>query len=149
MMCPLTIGEDVTRITEIVKAFVVSPGDSTMAKVVKGFTPNQQLKPQDIVFLAEELADSGSRLKPQPEYADIPSTGGIASLSTVLCPLYLRHFGMIVPKLTVPGSPAGGIDILAQIPGYRTEFRAEEIQQLLDDSGYVHFVSGGQFAPLD
>ncbi len=60
--------------------------------------------------------------------ADVASTGGPSSLSTLLSPLFLRAGGAVVPKLGVPGRPAGGIDCLAQIPGYRTELSAQEVE---------------------
>lgn len=81
--------------------------------------------------------------------ADVASTGGPASLSTLLTPLYLRAAGAIVPKLGVPGRPAGGIDCLGQIPGYRTELSVREILQIIDASGYAHFLAKGRMAPLD
>jgi pyrimidine-nucleoside phosphorylase len=54
-----------------------------------------------------------------------------------------------VPKLGVPGRPAGGIDCLGQIPGYRTSLSADEVKHVLGWSGYAHFLAEGQFAPLD
>ena len=101
--------------------------------------------------LAVALAESGTRLV-LPEgrtTADVASTGGPASLSTLLCPLYLRDLGFVVPKLGVPGRPAGGIDVLAQVPGYQVELDATEMFRVLDRCGYAHFLAGPEFAPLD
>ena len=61
--------------------------------------------------LATILAASGERLSVDGAVvADVASTGGPASLSTLLTPLFLRAAGAIVPKLGVPGRPAGSID---------------------------------------
>ena len=81
--------------------------------------------------------------------ADVASTGGPTSLSTVISPLFLRATGAAVPKLGVPGRPAGGIDCLAQIPYYKTTLSTAEVYQILDASGYAHFLAGSQLAPLD
>ena len=55
----------------------------------------------------------------------------------------------MVPKLGVPGRPAGGIDCLAQIGGYATAFDAEQLRGVLTRAGYAHFLADGRFAPLD
>lgn len=103
-----------------------------------------------IAELALRLASSGDTIAFQTNAcADIASTGGPSSLSTLLCPLYLRVHGKIVPKLGIPGRPAGGLDILEIIPGYRTELSTDEIQQLLSVCGYAHFAAGHSFVPVD
>lgn len=109
--------------------------------------------PNDAVVAAELatiLAASGECLSLGGGIvADVASTGGPASLTTLLTPLYLRAAGAIVPKLGVPGRPAGGIDCLAQVPGYRTELAVREIGEIVDRSGYAHFLAKGEMAPLD
>src|SRR5271170_4830986 len=74
---------------------------------------------EHIAQLAMVLAESGHVVRPQGgvTHADVASTGGPSSLSTLLCPLFLRSFGSTVPKLGVSGRPAGAVDVLAQIPG--------------------------------
>lgn len=106
---------------------------------------------EDMRYLAEVLANSGARLSFPTDLstADIASTGGPSSLSTLLCPLYLRTRGFVVPKLGVPGRPAGGIDVLAQLRGYKIDLTAKEARQVIDRCGYAHFVAGAEFAPLD
>ena len=81
--------------------------------------------------------------------ADLASTGGPTSLSTLIGPLCLRTLGYRVPKLGVIGRPAGGIDILAQIPGYRVRLSSGDVRSVLETCGYAHFLAGGDYAPLD
>jgi len=100
--------------------------------------------------LARILAASGSTLSVRADVvADVASTGGPTSLSTLISPLYLRAGGAVVPKLGVPGRPAGGIDCLAQVRGYRTELSVSEVSEIVHDSGYAHFLAKGDMAPLD
>jgi pyrimidine-nucleoside phosphorylase len=63
--------------------------------------------------------------------------------------LFLRAIGAVVPKLGVPGRPAGGIDCLAQVPGYQTSLDEGKVYAILKASGYVHFIADHHIAPLD
>ena len=108
------------------------------------------LNDSTIAELAKRLADSGETITHETgSTADLASTGGPSSLSTLLCPLFLRAAGKIVPKLGIPGRPAGGLDILGLIPGYKTELSRGEILRILSDCGYAHFTAGQRFTPLD
>ena len=99
---------------------------------------------------ARVLAESGEHFTlPLGRTADVASTGGPSSLSTLICPLYLRAGGFHVPKLGVPGRPAGGVDCLAQIPGYITELSNADLFRVMERCGYAHFTASGRFAPLD
>lgn len=111
---------------------------------------NGELDESGIAALARAMAASGETLKASGnKTADIPSTGGPTSLSTLLCPLFLRAVGWTVPKLGVPGRPAGGLDVLSQIPGYRTSLSIAEVSRIIDACGYAHFAAGKRIAPLD
>jgi pyrimidine-nucleoside phosphorylase len=99
--------------------------------------------------LARILAESGATLESRADRADVASTGGPGSLSTLLAPLHLRALGATVATLGVPGRPAGGIDVLATIPGYQSEMSADEAAAALDEEGQVHIAAGTTWTPLD
>lgn len=103
------------------------------------------------IELAEKYVNSGEIFSPPSGSitADVASTGGPSSLTTLLIPLFLSASGLYVPKLGVPGRPAGGIDCLAQIEGYKTELDARELRAAMEYAGYAHFEANGLFAPLD
>lgn len=125
-------------------------GDDDIVAYILEIKSRCPADPRVAAQLARVLAASGDRIQPRsPFSADVASTGGPSSLSTLLCPLYLRAAGAVVPKLGVPGRPAGGIDCLVQIVGYRSTFGVDEVERLLDASGYAHFMAGGRLAPLD
>ncbi|HWR14730.1 MAG TPA: hypothetical protein VN577_07865 [Terriglobales bacterium] len=106
---------------------------------------------EDIAYLANGIGTNGEVMEhtPQAVVADVPSTGGPSSLSTLLSPLELAAGGAMVPKLGVPGRPAGGVDVLACIPGFRVSLNATEVRRCLNKCGYAHFLAGARFAPLD
>ena len=102
-----------------------------------------------IVELTKILAKSGDRLSfAKYNTADIPSTGGPSSLSTIISPLILKEY-FAVPKLGIAGRPAGGVDVLAQIKGYNLKLSKKEIYKIIDKTQYCHFISNDQFTPLD
>src|ERR1041385_447903 len=71
------------------------------------------LSEDEIAELAIAVSESGEKLEVPPSLfplADVPSTGGPASLSTLLCPLLIAAAGIRVPKLSATGSTAGAID---------------------------------------
>ena len=106
---------------------------------------------QDIAHLAVTLGTSGTSIDMQcgELTADLASTGGPTSLSTLLGPIYIRSMGFSVPKLGVPGRPAGGVDTLAQLPGYDVNLSHSEVVACMDRCGYAHFLANQEHAPLD
>lgn len=100
--------------------------------------------------LAKIYALSGSSISfPQKLCIDVASTGGPSSLSTLIIPLFFSCVGLTVPKLGVPGRPAGGIDSLAQISSYRYSLTNNEVRQVMAECNYAHFLANDSFAPLD
>lgn len=125
--------------------------DEQLFSVVKSIQAKYPHSSEVAACLALKLAESGAMVRPPDNAfsADIASTGGPSSLSTLLAPLFLRAAGALVPKLGVPGRPAGGIDCLIQIPGYQAWLSKSEVEEILTTGGYAHFLSGDQVAPLD
>lgn len=103
---------------------------------------------RDVAAVAEFLGGSGCVLPPDADSADLASTGGAGSMSTIMGPLFLRAFGAKVPVIGVPGRPAGAVDVLGQLPGYRLRMSESDARHVLRDVGYVH-LAAGDFAPLD
>jgi thymidine phosphorylase len=136
-------------IDELFKNFSVNP--IKYADSIISFYSQDNIDPNDILLLAYLLARSGNQLNITGNIplADIPSTGGPSSLTTLLCPLYLTLLGYKVIKLGVPGRPSGGIDVLAQITGYKTNFTYSEINRLIKCNMYIHFLANKDFTPLD
>lgn len=124
--------------------------DDSMSRVAASAKAGN-LGAEEICCLADAMARSGVvlRLGSAEPTADLASTGAPSSLSTLLAPLYLCCLGLVVPKLGVPGRPAGGIDVLAQLPGYKYQLGVTEIREVVARCGYAHFLAGENFAPLD
>lgn len=126
-----------------------SSTDNDIIRLIQHVSRNA-LQLEEVATLSSKLADTGVSLSLSScQAADIPSTGGPSSLSTLICPLFLRLKGYTVPKLAVPGRPAGGIDVLATIPGYKASLSREQVVQCLEECRYSHFLAGGEFVPLD
>lgn len=124
-------------------------GDNDFASLVEA-ARTEQPSHAEVARLARHLADSGERMEwTGDDVADVASTGGPGSLSTLLAPLALRARGCRIVKLAVPGRPAGAIDSLGTIPGYRVRSSTTEVQAAVADCGFAHFLADERFAPLD
>ena len=125
--------------------------DESSMRVVIDSAVKGSITDEDIASLATKLAQpkDSQPIGAEQRTADLASTGGPSSLSTVLGPLYLRSLGWSVPKLGVPGRPAGGVDILAQIPGYQVRLTRKEVKKCVERCGYAHFLADESHAPLD
>ena len=125
--------------------------DESSMRGVINIAASGSMTDEDIASLAIQLAQSNESqpMRAEQPTADLASTGGPSSLSTILGPLYLRSLGWSVPKLGIPGRPAGGIDILAQIPGYQIRLTSKEAKQCVEQCGYAHFLADESHAPLD
>lgn len=111
---------------------------------------NGGLTIDQIARLANHLASSGAILKSMDKIAaDLASTGGPTSLSTILCPPMLVSTGWTVAKLGVPGRPAGGVDVLGSILGYEVAMDVARAETILNTCKYVHAEAGKTFAPAD
>lgn len=100
-----------------------------------------ELTDEETAELARAIVDSGERVVLPAElspFGDVPSTGGPASLTTLLCPLLLASTGVRVPKLSAPGSVAGGLDTMMVIPGFRSNLAPEEMCDVLRGVGIAH-----------
>jgi pyrimidine-nucleoside phosphorylase len=133
----------------IIKMFTKVNDNESMNNLIEYFE-RPDIASEEIADLAVVLANSGKKTQIDDIVADIPSTGGPSSLTTILCPLYLQTIGLNVLKLGVSGRPAGGIDVLSCIPGYRVNFSVEQIIDLNQKGAkYIHFLASNEFAPLD
>lgn len=132
----------------IIDKFYSFPTNENMVNLCS-LVKNTEFDEHKIAELTKILAKSGETLKfPNYNTADIPSTGGPSSLSTIISPLILKEY-FNVPKLGIVGRPAGGVDVLAQIEGYNLKLSKNEIYEIIDKTQYCHFISNNQFAPLD
>ncbi|MBO9556703.1 hypothetical protein [Cellulomonas sp.] len=102
--------------------------------------------------LVAELAmalTAGGALRELADCTDLASTGGPGSISTMLVPLMARASGVPVAKVGVPGRPAGAVDVLANVPGYRWSSTADEFDAAMRRSGFAHTAANEHWAPGD
>ena len=103
----------------------------------------------DIAALALVLARSGRVRRSRKGTCDVISTGGPSSLSTLLCPLFLVAFGFTVPRVTVPGRPAGALDALGSMPNYKVRFARDQFDNVVAKAGFCQALASEDLAPLD
>ncbi|MCG9970732.1 hypothetical protein [Christiangramia crocea] len=125
--------------------------DPSEKNILELIDHSNSMSDEEIVELANIYAESGITIQRNSSKTkvDIASTGGPSSLSTILTPLILKSLGAEIPKLGVPGRPAGGIDILYQLQGYNINPNPIELEKWLDHSKYVHFIGNDLYTPLD
>ena len=139
-----------TAYCDAIDRFHTSPNESSMAGVVE-HAASGDMTNEEIARLALILGRSGevTSFRLGLRATDLASTGGPSSLSTLLGPIYLCAMGCCVPKLGVPGRPAGGVDTLAQIPGYDIFLTSRDVLSCMEQCGYAHFLANEDHAPLD
>src|SRR5690348_15020458 len=76
---------------------------------------------EDVAALTKVIAASGDTLPRTDHAVDIASSGAPGSLTTLLAPLVASASGIEIRKITVPGRPAGSVDVLMTLPGYRSD----------------------------
>lgn len=136
------------KYSQCLDAFFSCPSTENMYNLCS-YLQQTPFNKQQIAELTKRLACSGKNLNfDSVSTADIPSTGGPSSLSTIISPLLLKEY-YIVPKLGIVGRPAGGIDVLAQVKGYNIKISTQEIYSILEKTNYCHFISNNEYTPLD
>lgn len=134
-------------LAEAARNLAMSESDTGLAEVVRA--ARGCMDPAEVASLARVLAESGAQLEASAGRADVVSTGGAGSLSTLLAPSMLVASGYECAKVGVPGRPAGALDVLGSIPGFRVALSPQEARACLARAGQVHVAAGGPWAPLD
>lgn len=129
-------------------ALAVDRSDAAMRAVVDAAT-RVSPDPSGVAVLAEVLAASGERLPPDDHAVDVASTGAPGSLTTLLTSPLLVASGRAVPKIAVPGRPAGGIDALGSLPHFRVDLARAEFLAVLAVAGHAHVRAGSVWVPAD
>lgn len=113
---------------------------------------SSELSTQVDVGLVADLAialTAGGARRELADCTDLASTGGPGSISTMLVPLMARALGVPVAKVGVPGRPAGAVDVLANVPGYRWSSTADEFDDAMRRSWFAHTAANECWAPGD
>lgn len=120
--------------------------DAIITAAARGLTYDQAAHLAECISESGDKVDIPTKLGP---LADSPSTGGPASLSTLLCPLLIASERIKVPKLSATGSIAGAIDSMAIIPGFRYDLAGQSFVDVLERSGFAHAEPSERFCPAD
>ena len=112
----------------------------------------RRLSISEVCHLALGLASSGKIWKwnfQDSPILDICSTGGPASLSTLLSPLMAATQGIFLTQLSVPGEIAGAIDTLGIISNYNYKQTYDSIKATLLESNIAFALNSKDLAPAD
>ncbi|GAF72979.1 unnamed protein product, partial [marine sediment metagenome] len=126
--------------------------EASLAIIRAAKGPEGSFTKEQVVILAGALAESGDTvvlpddLRPT---VDVPSTGGPASLSTLLCPLLVASDGICVPQLSATGSIAGAVDTMALIPNFNVALGADEFAVALRKARIAHSMPHQGVCPAD
>lgn len=145
--CPLACEDGAIGMKQVIRD-IASGDERAMRRLVEAARVDA-LAAEDLAELAGTLAGSGALLGRNAHAADVASTGGPSSLSTLICPLHLRARGLTVPKIGVSGRPAGGVDVLQTVPGFRAALEPDRARDAVSRFGYVHLLADERWAPLD
>jgi pyrimidine-nucleoside phosphorylase len=122
---------------------------NSLNRVIEAFA-SEPVEDSDIASLTLRLAQpTYSGRNDHERRADFASTGGPSSLATMIGPLVMRGLNYEILKITVPGRPAGSIDVFAQSPGYRFVLDDHEIEEGLAECGFVQVLAGSPLAKVD
>jgi len=133
-----------------VKRLVSGPTSPSLLDSVIDVCLESTPSDEEIAELATALGESGEMLPVAgPGNTDVASTGSPGSLTTILTPLLCSAVGTKVRKITVPGRPAGSVDVFGAIPGYRADLDRDQALEVVGKCGYVQLLAGTRWAPLD
>jgi len=119
-----------------------------MAVYFRGMTP------QETTNLTAILQHSGQQMNPPPvgkPVLDKHSTGGVGDKTSLVVVPLLAACGVIVPKMSGRGLgfTGGTVDKLESIPGFRTDFAADEICRLVEKVGACLVGQSPDLVPAD
>lgn len=119
-----------------------------MAVYFRGMTPQETTTLTSILQHSGRQLDLPSLDKP---ILDKHSTGGVGDKTSLVVVPLLAALGIAVPKMSGRGLgfTGGTVDKLESIPGFRTDFTAEEIARLVEKVGACLVGQSPDMAPAD
>ena len=119
-----------------------------MAVYFRGMTP------RETTTLTSILQHSGQQLHLPPlgkPVLDKHSTGGVGDKTSLVVVPLLAACGVVVPKMSGRGLgfTGGTVDKLESIPGFRTDFCADEIRRLVEEVGACLVGQSPDLVPAD
>lgn len=112
------------------------------------------MSPHETTTLTSILQHSGQQLNLPPldkPTLDKHSTGGVGDKTSLVVVPMLAACGIAVPKMSGRGLgfTGGTVDKLESIPGFRTDFSAEEIRHLVEEVGACLVGQSPDLVPAD